>query len=265
MIRILVPLFLFIFIFLGCEQDQDVTPLKSKVKTIKNDDGTSAIRVYYENDRVASIVLDNAPDDLVPFRIDGAIVDSIVWFYQDGQVDYGMSYKRSAEINSLLPIGGYFGYEYDGRHFTLPSTNKIYLMRDDQNLIIEKIDSLSNQIKREYRYDAGGLFIGINRPQSDTLVETLQYVNENVSRSSYEDIYTEYSGYNNTYNPYKSVNDLLGFPFFTGALHNSKNNCTVIRSNSGDKQLLKLKYDDHKRVVKMSTMFYMDKYFEYYD
>lgn len=248
--RILIPLMLFILIFIGCEKDKEVTPLKSKVKTIKNDLGTISIRIYYDNDLVKSIVLINCANDVISLTSWG-YADSIEWFYNNGQIDYGISHKRSD-----VPAPYYnWGYQIDS-----VTTNKIYLIRDEYDRVIEKIDSLTRNMKTEYRYNFEGKFIGIN----GLLTDTLQYNNENVSKFSNASGYTEFLEYDNTYNPYKTINDLLGFPFFIAAIHNSKNNCIKIKTVfNGDEVIrdIPIQYDENKRVIKVD----IDRNFEYYE
>ncbi|NJM16361.1 MAG: hypothetical protein HC896_14170 [Bacteroidales bacterium] len=109
-----------ILLFLGCEKNTEIMPLKSKVKTIKNDLGNSSIRVYYDNDLIRSIVMINATEDVVSLVV-GGYADSIVWHYKNDDIDYGISYKR----RDIPAPYYYWGYQID-----TVSTNKIYLIRD---------------------------------------------------------------------------------------------------------------------------------------
>lgn len=246
---------MFIFLITSCEKESEKesenASVKSKVKLIRNELGTSSIKLYYNENNLTCIVLKNTDGNRVVTQpLSPSLIDSIEFFYNDSKIEYGLSHKMRA--NQLPWIGS-------GNDSI--SINKIYFEINSEQRIVAMVDSLSRNIRTEYRFDLTGKYVGL----VGDLEDTLKYEGENVSEIINTNGWTKLMDYDKSYNPYNLVNEALKFPFFSLGSQLSENNATKIitYSLSGGETTRKIpvSYDSKNRIKSYD----IDIYIEYYD
>lgn len=229
--------------FFRCNKEPAFDAIRSRPVSFTNSFFLSngSIRIHYLSDSLISISLKNTEDFEFPSRLMQPSLDSFAFVYSGGILHHGIHHIEK--------------YQSIHWHGSIDSsrTGTVYFERDNHQRIVAMIDSLNKTTRTEFCFDSLGRFTG----KSGMLYDHFSYQGNNVIRAVNPMDTTEYLRFDGTYNPYQTVNKLLGFPLFHHAYQVSENNPIRIKSRNYLGEIFytdwPVEYDALGRVISFSS------------
>ncbi|NMM47626.1 hypothetical protein [Marinigracilibium pacificum] len=230
--------------FIGCNEDSteifiNEIELVYPTKIISNN---NIIEIIYEGEQISQIIID---------KFDSTMNSP---FYLNRRDTTFFKYDENSKLINFISVQ----YEYNGYGIQYESSYNNYLEYNSNDKIIGIYPSDKNYSSTHFTFDSIFRIIQIdydsNTEGVNKFPKIIKYKNGNLNSYSYIGIYNV-SKYDKYSNPYYSVNQILGFPFFNEVYHLSPNNPLRIENLIYPRFSLNLsyEYDLSGKVIKINN------------